>query len=58
MRLQVFDALGREIEGLDVTQRNQGIFSINTTSWDPGMYIFKVLEDNEPVGEGKFVVLQ
>lgn len=56
--LQVFDAVGRKQEVQILTENTEALLRINTEGWKPGIYIYRILEDNIPVGEGKFIVLR
>jgi hypothetical protein len=58
IRLQVFDALGRIAEVQNLNEKTEGLLRINTEGWKPGIYFYRILEENSPLGEGKFVVIR
>jgi len=58
MSLQVFDAVGRETKVQNLTENTEGLSRINTEGWEPGIYLYQILEDDTPVGQGKFIVIR
>lgn len=54
--VQVFDVVGRERDILNLAHQAEGFVRINTVGFEQGIYFFRILEENAPVVEGKFVV--